>query len=108
MSLIDLTNYSEHPTQPGWMVFRYPTVEHAKEMVSQLEAAGLQSESDLLDGPPYMVGTRIGSRSTAERLNYVVLGKFRKPFIYNRFLKWAIIIFTLAILALAIGGLLVQ
>jgi len=106
MSLIDLTNYSEHPTQPGWLVFRYPTAEHAREMMSQLNAAGIDAQADLIEGPPYMVGVRKSYSSRAERFNYIVLGKYRKPFVPNSILRWGIILFTLIILALAIGGLL--
>lgn len=108
MSLIDLTNYSEHPTQPTWLVFRYPTSRHATDMVEELKRAGVRHEVDLLEGPPFMVGVKKTDRALAEKLNYTILGKYRKPFIANRVMRWAIILITVGILALAIAGLLLQ
>jgi hypothetical protein len=106
MSLIDLTNYSEHPVEPGWLVFRYPTQEHARDMTDELQRAGIRWEADLVDGPPFMVGVRKVNRSAAEKLNYVVLGRYRKPFISSKLLRWVIIFVTVGILALAFAGML--
>ena len=108
MSLIDLTNYSEHPTQPTWLVFRYPTLRHAKDMVEELGKVGVRHEADLEEGPPFMVGVKKTDRALAEKLNYTVLGKHRKPFIPNKALRWVIILITVGILALAVAGLWLQ
>ena len=105
MSLIDLTNYSEHPTQPNWLVFRFPTSEHAQEMVRLCESAGMSTESDVVDGPPFMVGVHKRYATRAEKLNYQVLGKFRKPFIPNVFWRWTLIAFFVVLMAVAIIGM---
>ena len=105
MSLIDLTNYSVHPTQPSWLVFRFPTPEHAREMVRLCEQEGMSTEADLVEGPPFMVGVPKRYATRAENLNYQVLGKYRKPFIPSAFWRWALIVFFVVLMLVAIIGM---
>lgn len=105
MSLIDLTNYSEHPTEPNWLVFRYPSSEHAKEMLRVCEAEGMKVQADTVDGPPFMVGVHKRHATRAETLNFKVLGKYRKPFIPNPFWRTALIVFFVALMLIAVIGM---
>ncbi len=69
MRLPNLTNYDDHPTEPGWIVFRFPTAGQADEFAIGLEEAGTRHERDAADGPPFLVAVRQHHRETAVRIN---------------------------------------
>ncbi len=104
MSLIDLTNFSEHPTQASWLVFRYATTEQAQAMIDLLNKEQIGSESDLIEGPPFMVGVHKRYFTRAEKLNYFALGQSRKPFIASAFWRWFLVVFFFTIMTIALIG----
>lgn len=104
MQLPNLTNYSEHPTEPGWLVFWFRTEEQAMEFVQLLNADGLRNERDMGGGPPYMVAVKQHHRTTAVRFNYTVLGRHRKPFLADPVLRWGVIALVSVVILLALAG----
>ena len=79
MALLNLTNYDDHPTEPGWLVFRYADAEMAAEFLAGLEAAGIPHEVDRDEGTLVLVGVKQRHRDAAVRINYAVLGRHREP-----------------------------
>ncbi|MBK9176683.1 MAG: hypothetical protein IPM46_10195 [Flavobacteriales bacterium] len=108
MELPNLTNYAEHPTEPGWLIFRFREDGQAAEFVQLLQADGLRHERDTEGGPPYMVAVKQHHRSVAVRLNYIVLGRHRKPFLADAVLRWGVIALVTAIILLALVGALLR
>ena len=107
MSLIDLTNYSDHPEQPNWLVFRYGERATLEEMEAALKEQAIPYECDREEGPPYLLAVRKGHRSKVVRLNYAVLGRDRPRFIENSLLRGIVFGLVLLLVALAvIGGML--
>lgn len=104
LGLPRLTNYADHPTEPDWLVFRFADARVADEFCQGLEAKGMRHERDREGGPPYLVAVRRIHRSDAVRLNYLVLGRHRKPFIANPALRWSVLALVAALLALAVAG----
>lgn len=104
MQLPNLTNYGEHPTEPGWLVFRFRDAHQADEFVQLLVAAKLRHERDTEGGPPYLVAVKQHHRSVAVRLNYIVLGRHRKPFLADPLLRWGVIGVVAVIILLALAG----
>ncbi len=105
MSLIDITNWGDHPTEPGWLVFRYGDVDRALAMRRALEAEGIPHEVDE-EGPPWLIGVRKKYRERAELLNYRALGGDRPRFIADRALRWLVLGLVGAVLLLALAGML--
>ncbi|MBK6342609.1 MAG: hypothetical protein IPF41_08485 [Flavobacteriales bacterium] len=104
MQLPNLTNYAEHPTEDQWLVFRFPSEAQALEFENALRSEGLRHERDPDGGPPFLVAARRSDREKAVRLNYLVLGRHREPFIANKALRWGLIGLLALLLALIIIG----
>lgn len=104
MKLPNLTNFEEHPSEPGWIVFRFTTSALADEFALELARAGVKHERDTEGGPPFLVGARTSQREAAVRINYLVLGRHRPPFIADRFLRMGILGLLALLIALAIAG----
>jgi hypothetical protein len=108
MKLPNLTNFEEHPSEPDWIVFRFGTKGMAVEFVKELEREGLKHERDEGDGPPFLVGARSSQRDAAVRLNYLVLGRHRRPFIADGWLRYGLFALVALLIALALAGALLR
>lgn len=104
MELPNLTNYGEHPSEPDWLVFRFKASEQADEFVQLLQAEELRFEQDRSDGPPFLVAVRSRHRTAAVRLNYIVLGRYRKPFMADSIFRWSVIGVVAALILIAFLG----
>jgi hypothetical protein len=108
MALLNFTNFDDHPTDPTWMVFRFGDREMAKEFIAGLEAAGIpfeaEDEEDLEAGSTRLIGVKQRFREAAVRVNYVVLGRHREPFLSNALLRWVLLAFVGLLVGLAILG----
>lgn len=108
MALLNLTNFDDHPTDPTWMVFRFGDGDMAREFIEGLDEANIPHELDDGDGPLRLIGVKQRHREAAIRVNYVVLGRHREPFISNTLVRWALIGFTAILIALAVLGALLS
>lgn len=106
MSLVNLTNYRDHPSDPSYVVFFF----HRKEVADAFEELLLINMIDFeraFDDDGYerhLFGVRKVEFTRAEKLNYQAIGRHRKGFIPNRYLKIFVLVFTLAVLLLALIG----
>ncbi len=106
MSLLRLTNFSDHPGDHRYMVFNFPTSTIAGEFMDELTMAAIPFEADGSGGPPFLIGVKKQFRERAVRINYTVTGKHRKPFIGDDVFRWLLLIFVGAALILGILGIL--
>jgi hypothetical protein len=108
MALLNLTNFDDHPTDPTWMVFRFGDRDMAREFIAGLEAAGIpfeaEDEEGMEVGAVRLVGVKQRFRDAAVRVNYVVLGRHREPFLSNTLLRWVLLAFVGLLVGLAILG----
>lgn len=104
MALFNLTNFDDHPTEPLWMVFRFADREMGREFIEGLDAAGIPYELNEEEEPMRLIGVKQRHREAAIRVNYVVLGRHREPFIGDGLLRWALIGLTLLLILLALLG----
>jgi hypothetical protein len=106
-----LTNFQSHPTNSSYVVFHFPSVEMANDFEIKLAAAAIPFERDNPeDGEQekYYFGIRRMYFKKAKKINYLVYGHHRTPFIGNKIYKWIILGFTIAIIGLAIVGAIVS
>lgn len=108
MALLNLTNYDDHPDDPQWIVFRFPDKGQANEFTQALSVEGLHFEEDTSGGPPFLVGVKQRHRERAVRLNYLVLGRHRQPFIADGLLRWSILIIVGLVVAFAMVGVILR
>lgn len=105
--LIKITNYRDHPANNLYKVFFF----HNKEMANYFEMLLLEHkisfEKDVEEGTERtytLYAVRKNDLKVAMKLNYLTLGKFRKPFVGNTGFKIILIFFTLLSIGIAIVG----
>lgn len=108
MALFNLTNFDDHPTEPMWMVFRFADRDMGREFVEGLLAEGIPHEVHDDDEAMRLIGVKQRHREAAIRINYVVLGRHREPFIGDGMLRWGLLGFTALLLLLAVLGALLN
>lgn len=103
---IDLTNYREHPTHKNYTVFFYDSREQAAYFESLLQANNIWFESDAEGGEDgkYFVAVKKLDENKVLKLNNLAIGKYRNKFIPNAFLRWFVIVISIAVLGLAVIG----
>ncbi len=106
MAMVNLTNYRDHPTNPTYMVFFF----HNKNAADSFEELLLINVVDFERAREdegrerHLFGVKKTEFHKAEKLNYEAIGRHRQKFIGNRFLRIAVLFFTLVVLLLAIIG----
>lgn len=104
---MNITNSHDHPTNEMYKVYHFKTKEQARYFEDLLLEKNIQYESDeeLAHGKTmYLFGIRKNDIDEVTGLNYLAVGKFRKPFISNPVFRWFVILLGVSALALAIAG----
>lgn len=105
--MFNITNFSEHPTRPGHTIFRFYEKERADFFNDLLNEEGLWFENNTHEEGNrtiYFFGVKNRDLKVINQKNYLVNAKFRRPFIPNNFLRWAIFTFAMLTIFLAIMG----
>ena len=64
-----------------------------------------ESDVDKKDGKTiYLFGVRNSDLKKAVNLNYLVIGKYRKPFIPNLYFKWFVVVLGVLLVVAAVIG----
>ncbi|MBL4623817.1 MAG: hypothetical protein JKY42_01550 [Flavobacteriales bacterium] len=106
--MFNITNYAEHPSNPLYTVYKYGTPEEFNAFQELLQEAGLFYEADKTEnryGDLYVVAVKNKDEKLATKLNYIAIGKYRKPFVENKVIRAIIYTITIALLGFAITGL---
>ena len=102
------TNWYPHPGDNRYHVFEFRSTELADEYQADLEAAGIEFERAPVESEGDGVVERFGVHrdvfQAALRVNHLLHGRHRRPFIPHAFLRWAMLAITAAALGLAIMG----
>jgi len=104
--MLNITNYSDHPTRIGYTVYRFfekDRADYFKELLTQ-ENIYFESSEEELDNTVYLFGVRKGDAKKAMNANYLVSARYRKKIIPNSYFRWAVILFFIATLILAVVG----
>lgn len=106
MSLVNLTNYRDHPTNGSYVVFFFQRDEVADSFEEMLliNAVDFQRDREEEGQRRHLFGVRKTEFKKAEALNYQAMGRHRSPFIPNKIFRYFVLFFTLIILALAVLG----
>ncbi len=110
MSLLNLTNYNDHPTNRAYVVFFFSRKEVADTFEELLLINAIDFVRDQEDEgvKRHLFGVLKTEFPKAEKLNYQALGKHRSRFIGNLYVRLAILVITLLMVAIAVTGALMS
>ena len=104
---LGLVNYVQHPTNPKYVVFRFADQGRADSFEESLTSAKIwfEKSSDLKREKEYfLIGIHKNDFKKAEKINYLVEAKHKKPFIPFKILRYTVMIISAGILTIAILG----
>ena len=103
-----LTNWYTHPADNRYHVFEFRNADMADEFQRDLEAAGVEFEREVpsqdADEEVARFGVHRSLFKEALQVNHLLHGRHRSPFIAHKGLRWFMLLFTAAMLGLAIAG----
>ena len=103
--MINLTNYSDHPTRIGHTVFKFKQQERASYFKTLLKQEDIWYESsNEEDDSIYLFGVKKGDFKKVMKVNYLVSAKYRKRTIPNKYVSIGTLIIVIALLTIAIIG----
>lgn len=102
--MFNITNYFDHPSRPGFTVFKFHEEQRARYFEELLKEQSIWYESTK-DEKVYLFGIRKGDYRTALKANYLVSGKYRKKTVPNRIVRWTFYLLVIVGLTLAIIGM---
>lgn len=108
-SIIDLglVNYVKHPTNPNYIVYRFPDKNRADSFQIELEKLGIwfeRGEEEKRTRTYHLIGIHKNDYKNTIRLNYLVEAKHKKPLIPFKALRYGLILMSTALMTLAIVG----
>jgi hypothetical protein len=104
---LGLVNYTKHPSNSNYVVFRFPDIERADTFEEHLNEQKIwfeRSSEPHKQRTYYLFGLHKSDFKRAERINILVEGKHKKPLIPVAGIRWFIVIFGMAALTLALVG----
>jgi len=108
--MLNILNYSDHPTRVGYTVYRFFEKERADYFEELLKKDNVSFESSIEENENtlYLFGVKKGDSKKTMHANYLVSAKYRSKIIPNIYFRWGIILFAVAMLTLAIIGALIK
>ena len=105
-NLFNLTNYRDHPENKDYKVFFFYNFEQGDYFKQLLENEPLEYELFIEEEskPIMLFGIRKRYFKQALDLNSLSYARFKKPFIGNKLIRFAVLGFTIVALAIAIIG----
>lgn len=107
ISALDFTNYREHPTDNRYQIIFYKTEQEAIYFKKLLNENKIKFEyHEDQDEPTYHYFFAVNKldMNVVKTLNYLTIGKFRKPFIGNNILRVLLFIIMVTVMGIAIIG----
>ncbi|MCC7454207.1 MAG: hypothetical protein IT222_08590 [Crocinitomix sp.] len=107
IGVLGLVNYRTHPTNKNYTVFNFVTKEQADIFENELIQRKIWFEKDVEEHNNdliYLFAVKQSDDGKAKLANYVVSGKTRNFMIKNVVFRYALVIFFIAIITLAVIG----
>ncbi|HET6245844.1 MAG: hypothetical protein H0V01_12315 [Bacteroidetes bacterium] len=108
--MIDFTNYKIHSTKKDFMVFHFDHKDQSLYFEQLLTQNNLFFEKHLENEKNFLVyyGIRKSDFTKVNELNNISNGKFRKPFISDKYLRYTVLSLFFIMMALAVTGMIVN
>lgn len=104
---LGLVNYVRHPTDPNYVVFRFADKKRADDFQHVLQEKKIwfeRSENQTRSKFYYLFGVNKRDFNAVQSINFTVEGKNRGFLMPNRYFRWAVLILSIGMVALAILG----
>ncbi len=107
--MIDFTNYRVHSTNKDFMVFHFDHKDQSLFFEELLKQNNIFFEKHIENEKNFLVyfGVRKFDFQKANEMNNESNGKFRKPFISDKYLRYTVLTLFLIMIALAFTGMIV-
>lgn len=104
--MFNITNYFEHPTRPGYYVFRFREKVRAAYFEELLikDNVWFEKSEEEDENPLYLYGIKLNDYKKAINANYLVSAKYRRKTISSIYIRIIIYVVAVTILSLAIIG----
>ena len=102
---LGFVNYTQHPTNPKYMVYRFTDVNRANHFRELLNENKIEFQEDTQEKKQQtytLFAIHQKNYKKTMKMNYEVDKKHKKPIIPFRFLRWAVVLFVMGILFLSI------
>jgi len=108
--MFNLQNFQDHPTNRNKKVFLFKETTHANYFENLLIKEEIEFEKQIdNDGDNTIYyGVKKGDFKATQKINYLTIGNFRKPFIPDKFFRFFLIIISFIVLGLAVIGAIVS
>ena len=108
--MFSLVNFQDHPTNRNKKVFFYRDTIQANYFEELLISEKIEFEKQVDEKGDQTIyfGVKITDFKAVQKINYLTIGRFRKPFISDVFFRYFVIIISLLVLTLAITGALLS
>lgn len=104
---LGLVNYVQHPSNPNYVVFRFPDEARSKSFALELETRAIFFEhatEEKKQRTYYLFAIHIKNFKEVEQINYAVEAKHKKRIIRNPYLRNTMFFFSFVVLLLASIG----
>lgn len=104
---LGLVNYTRHPSDPNYIVYRFGDVNRANSFEEALIEQKIDYEKDSEERKTvtiYMFATHKNDHKKTTQINYDVEAKHHKPFIPYKGFRYFMILFSATVLILAFMG----
>jgi hypothetical protein len=105
--ILRVTNHQNHPTSKYHKVFFFYIEEQADYFEGLLKERNIWFEKDSefnKDKMMYLFGIKLTNVREVDQLNYLAIGKYRKPIFENKYLRYGVVIFGALIILLGVIG----
>ena len=105
--ILRVTNHQNHPTSKFHKVFFFYIEEQADYFEGLLieKKIWFERDSEINRGKMmYLFGIKLTNVREVDQLNYLAIGKYRKPIFENKYLRYGVVIFGAIIILLGVIG----
>ena len=104
---LGFVNYTQHPENPDYVVFRFADVNRANSFRTELQQQKIWFEEGS-EEKKQVTYTLFGLHKTdynkAQKINFAVEAKHKKFLIPGKFFRWFVVLFGITMITLAIIG----
>ena len=105
--ILRITNHQNHPTRKHYKVFFFYIEEQANYFEDLLKEKNIwfERDSEVNKGKlMYLFGIKMTNLREVDQLNYLAIGRFRKPIFENKYLRYGVVIFGAVIILMGVIG----
>jgi hypothetical protein len=107
INFLNITNQQPHPDQKGYEIYYFRSREqadHFEELLKEKELFYERDEQRQSSSTIFLFGVKTKDIEKIDPLNYLALGRFRKPMIADKNARWVVVFIGLGLLVFALIG----